>query len=125
MPFGTRIRSVKNQTLQGTLLGILVHDALREMYLNKLLPAQMPRELEKLTRQLPPNTRIELPVTVPIELQNWLVDTWERTGEFSDSRIEGFARELVKLRPRHPDPDPLAAYAENTSHDLPPSTYLS
>jgi hypothetical protein len=59
---------------------------------------------------------------IPAELIEWLVDTWEQAGSFSDESTEKVARYLVGLRPPRPNPDrpALIALSEQPSAEQPP-----
>lgn len=115
-PFGKHVRSTGHMSLERTLLGILAWEAVGQIRSNNP-SAQVPHQLTKLARGRQ--------IIFPIELQNWLVDIWEQSGSFSNKSTEMFARQLVRLRPPHPDPNLLAAVIRIISHEPPPSIYLS
>lgn len=70
---------------------------------------------------LPPPVQDELKrlasqgyVEMPVGLQEWLVDSWQQAGKFSDESTEELARMLVQLCPADRDPDLLKAFAQNS-----------
>ena len=71
--------------------------------------------------QLPPPVQAELKrlasqgyVTMPAGLQEWLLDSWQQAGKFSDQSTEELARMLVELYPSDRDPDLLRAFAQDS-----------
>jgi hypothetical protein len=53
-------------------------------------------------------------VQMPAGLQEWLLDSWQQAGKFSDESTEELARMLVELCPPDRDPDLLKAFAQDS-----------
>jgi aminoglycoside phosphotransferase family enzyme len=70
------------------------------------LPPPVQDELKQLVRQGY--------VTMPVGLEEWLLDSWQQAGKFSNESEEELARMLVKLYLPARDPDLLKAFAQDS-----------
>jgi hypothetical protein len=95
--------------LESVILGTLARKVLQSTNSAELI-SDLKLVLEQLARGY---------IEMPAGLQNWLLDSWEEAGSFSDDMNEKLARALVKLLP--PRPDPLTALDQSLSKDQPPS----
>ena len=105
--FREQVRSTGRTRIDILLLGILASNAIRGIRSTDP-SAQVPSELSELASASD---------DVPAELQDWLVNAWELSGNFSSKLTETFARILFRARPPHPDPAALAIFASMVSED--------
>jgi hypothetical protein len=102
--FREQVRSTAHTRIDVLLLGILARNAIQGI--RSADPSgQVPSELSGLASS----------VDIPAELEYWLVNVWESSGNFSSELIEKSARIFWRACPPDPDPAALAILASMVS----------
>ena len=103
--FGYRRDGTAIFIMEDFILGTIARRVLQSTDSTQL-PSPVQAELKRLASQGY--------VTMPAGLQEWLLDSWQQAGKFSDQSTEELARMLVELYPPDRDPDLLRAFAQDS-----------